>query len=323
MGIIGSFTRTVRCVIYRTASYYGMGRYLQYQASPRPLDLAMAPASGTVPKGQAPNTLLQPLNAKKYSNLFSLYINPSNSGSSQSSRPLLMFLPWLGSKAKSHEKYIQLYFKMGFDVLVAESSLSHFLWPRTGLEHAERLLDLIMGEEDLSSRRLFIHAMSIGGYIFAQMLVCSSKQQREMLERIHGQVFDSLVVGSMEKMATGVARMVSSPLLEPLVVRGTLLYFSLLKAQTTDYYEKGIRAFWDKPIPCPALFFYCLNDPMSDHVMVEELLRFWEKQGIKVQGKKWENSIHAAHLRRHTEEYTETLNSFISSLLNNVPRSRL
>ncbi|KAM5171478.1 transmembrane protein 53-like [Mantella aurantiaca] len=283
----------------------------------------MAPASGSPPKEQAPNTLQQPLNVKKYSNLFSLYTNPSTSGSSQSPCPLLLFFPWLGSKAKSHEKYIQLYFKYGFDVLVAESSMSHFLWPRKGLEHARQLLDLLMGKEDLSSRRLFVHAMSIGGYTFAQMLVCSSKEQRGMLDKIHGQVFDSLVVGSMEKMATGVARMVSSPLWEPLVSRGILLYFSLLKAQTADYYERSIRTFLDEPVPCPALIFYCLNDPMSDPVAVEELVHWWEKQGIKVHGKKWEKSVHAGHLRRHTEEYTETLNGFITNIINNMPRSKL
>lgn len=122
---------------------------------------------------------------------------------------------------------------------------------------------------------------------------------------------------------SGVAQMVSSPLLEPLVVRGLLLYFSLLKGQTADYYEKGIQTFLEKPVHSPALFFYCLNDPLSDHVVLEEFLQCWEKQGIKVQRKKWTNSVHAGHLRKHTEEYTDTLNSFISSLLNNAPRSRL
>nr|DBA31460.1 TPA: hypothetical protein GDO54_007306 [Pyxicephalus adspersus] len=311
--------------IYRTVAsyYYRTSRHLQYQAGLQPFDLAMAPASATIPKGQAANASLQQSSVKKYSNLFALHTNPSAPENSQSPRPLLLFLPWLGSTARSHEKYLELYFQLGFDVLVAESSLVHFLWPKTGLEHAGQLLELLMGEKELNSRRLFIHAMSIGGYLFAQMLVRSSKQQREMLERIHGQVFDSLVVGSMERMAAGVARMVSSPLLEALVVRGTLLYFSLMKAQTTDYYERGIQAFWDKPIPCPSLFFYCLNDPLSDYVKVEELLQSWGKQGIKVQGKKWENSIHAGHLKKYTEEYTDTLNIFISGLLNNVPRSKL
>ncbi|XP_063782761.1 transmembrane protein 53-like [Pseudophryne corroboree] len=313
----------LRCAVCRTLSFFYTGHYLHYQTSTIPRAFAMNTTSGTLCEDQTQTTSMLPPNVKRYSNFVSLYINPSHSVSCLSSRPLLLFLPWLGSKSRSHEKYIQLYFKLGFDVLVAESSLLHFLWPKTGLEYAGQLVDLLIGEKDLCSRRLYLHAISIGGYLFAQMLVCSSKEQRTMLERIYGQVFDSLVIGSMEKMATGVARMITFPLLEPLVIRGTLLYFSLLKAQTADYYERGIQTFWDKPIHCPALFFYCMNDPMSDHATVEKVMQDWEKHGLKVQGKKWEDSVHAGHLRRHTQEYTNTLTSFLHSLLTNVPKSRL
>ncbi|XP_075713678.1 transmembrane protein 53-like isoform X2 [Rhinoderma darwinii] len=274
------------------------------------------------PQEQALTTSL-PSNVKKYSNAVSLYTNPAMSENDPSPRPLLLFLPWLGSNARSLGKYIQLYFNLGFDVLVAETSLSHFLWPKFGLEYGRHLSDLLMGEKDLCSRKLYLHAMSIGGYTFAQMLVGASKKQREMLERIHGQVFDSLVVGSMEKMATGVARMVSFPFLESLIIRGTLLYFSLLKAHTADYYEKGIQAFSENPVTCPVLFFYCMNDPMSDHTAVDQFLQDWEKKGIEVQGKKWEKSVHAGHLRKHTPEYTEILNNFINGLQARVPKSKL
>ncbi|XP_053572306.1 uncharacterized protein LOC128662546 isoform X2 [Bombina bombina] len=263
---------------------------------------------------------------KQYSGSVFLYTNPSVLENVGTSRPLLLFLPWLGSKPHSYKKYIQLYFNHGFDVLVAESSLHHFLWPRTGLEYAGQLLDLLMKEKELSSRPLCVHAISIGAYIFAQMLVKSAsgqQEQRDTLKRIHGQVFDSLVIGSMEKMAVGVATMISYPVFKPLVVRGSLLYFSLLKAQTSDYYEQGIQTFSESPIPCPALFFYCMNDPMSDHVAVEHLLLDWKSRGIKAQGKKWKSSIHAGHLRKHTKEYTETLDSFLQELQVSSPKSKL
>ncbi|XP_077120489.1 transmembrane protein 53-A-like isoform X1 [Ranitomeya variabilis] len=318
MKIMCSLRGTVR----RTACYLLPGRLLHYQASASPVDLTMKASSGSVLQEQALTTSLPPC-VKKYSNSVSLYINPTKSENCQSPRPLLLFLPWLGSNSRSHEKYIQLYFKLGFDVLVVESSMLHFLWPKTGLEFAGRLLHLLVKEKDLSSRKLYIHAMSIGGYTFAQMLVGSSMEQRKILEKIHGQVFDSLVIGSIERMARGVARMVSFPLLESLMVRVTLLYFSLLKAHTADYYEKGIQAFWESPVTCPALFFYCMNDPMSDHTTVDKLLEYWEKKGIEVQGKNWEKSVHAGHLRRHTREYTEILNNFISGLQARVPKSKL
>ncbi|XP_075440787.1 transmembrane protein 53-like isoform X2 [Ascaphus truei] len=277
-------------------------------------------------QAQAP-TAPHPLpKGKQYSSSVFLYTDPSFPGSSQgASRPLLLLLPWLGSNRRSYRKYIQLYFQLGFDVLVAESSLSHFLWPRRGLDYAGQLLDILMGE-DLSSRHLYVHAFSIGGYTFAQMLVWASNGQqehREALGRIRGQVFDSLVVGSMEKMASGVASMVSPPLLQQLVLRGTLLYFALLKAQTADYYEKGIRVFWDTPLTCPALFFYCMDDPLSDPTAVGQLLTDWERRGIRVQGKRWDSSVHSGHLHRHPQEYTDTLNCFIRGLQPNSPKCKL
>ncbi|KAM4035788.1 uncharacterized protein ACNLHF_014873 isoform 1-T1 [Anomaloglossus baeobatrachus] len=322
MMTLGNIMGALRCTAHRTASCLRTGRLLHYQASASPVDLTMKESSGSLLQEPTLTTSLPP-SVKKYSSSVSLYINPAISENCPSPRPLLLFLPWLGSNARSHEKYIQLYFNLGFDVLVVESSISHFLWPKTGLEYAERLLHLLMGEKDLSSRKLYLHAMSIGGYTFAQMLVGSSKEQREILEKIHGQVFDSLVVGSMERMARGVARMVTFPFLESLMVRVTLLYFSLLKAYTADYYEKGIQAFWENPVTCPALFFYCMNDPMSDHTTVDELLQYWEKKGIEVQGKKWEQSVHAGHLRRHTQEYTDILSNFINGLQAKVPKSKL
>ncbi|KAG8576667.1 hypothetical protein GDO81_009932 [Engystomops pustulosus] len=320
--VLESVMCALRYAVCSAAFYLRKGRFLQYQARTLPIDLTMKAASGSVPQEKALTNSLSP-RVKKYSESLTLYTNPEASENDPSARPLLLFLPWLGSNARSHEKYIQIYFKLGFDVLVAESSLSHFLWPKTGLTYAGCLLDKLMGEKELCSRKLYLHAMSIGGYTFAQMLVASSKEQQEVLKRIHGQVFDSLVVGSMEKMATGVARMVSKPLFEPLLVRVTLLYFSLLKAHTADYYDKGIQAFWENPVNCPALFFYCMNDPMSDHTTVDKLLQAWEKKGIKVQGKNWETSVHAGHLRRHTQEYTDILNNFINDLQAKVPKSKL
>ncbi|KAM4747393.1 transmembrane protein 53-like isoform 2-T2 [Rhinophrynus dorsalis] len=316
-----------RYSLYSAAAYFKSGRYLHAcKTSSNTLNPPLASPHATLPTNQASADILPSPNIKQYSKSVFLYNDPSIPGSFRSSRPLLLLLPWLGAKAHSYKKYVQLYFKLGFDVLVAESSLSHFLWPKRGLVYAGDLLELLVREKDLSSRTLFVHAISIGGYIFAQMLVRSSnghEAQREMLAGIHGQVFDSLVVGSLEKMATGVARMISYPLLQTVVVRGTLLYFSLLKAQTADYYEKGIQTFWESPIRCPALFFYSMDDPLSDHIMVEQLLMDWEKQGIRVQGKRWDSSIHAGHLQRHPQEYTETLNSFICSLKSDSPKCKL
>lgn len=83
--------------------------------------------------------------------------------------------------------------------------VQEFLWPRWGLDRSKRLLELLQSER-FASRPLLVHAFSIGGYTFAQLLVHVSQdlqKYQELTQRIKGQVFDSLVVGTLENMATG------------------------------------------------------------------------------------------------------------------------
>lgn len=83
--------------------------------------------------------------------------------------------------------------------------VQEFLWPRWGLDHGKKLLELLQSERFVS-RPLLIHAFSIGGYTFAQLLVHVSQDTQKyqpLTQRIKGQVYDSLVVGSLETMATG------------------------------------------------------------------------------------------------------------------------
>lgn len=81
-----------------------------------------------------------------------------------------------------------------------------------------------------------------------------------------------------------------------------------------DYYNIGIDAFRNSPVTAPALFFFCENDVMSDPRAVEELIDHLHKGGMEVTAKKWEDSIHAGHLKRHPQEYLSTLDNFLCSL---------
>lgn len=239
-------------------------------------------------------------------------------------KPLMLMLPWLGSRPQALTKYCEIYFKTGFDVLVVESEVKDFLWPRWGLEHGKRLLDLLHSER-FASRPLLVHAFSIGGYTFSQLLVNVSQDTQRyqgLAQRIKGQVYDSLVVGSVERMATGLGKTLL-PSLESVVKSVSMLYFSMFKHQTLDYFNEGIEAFWATPVTAPALFFFCENDPLSDPQAVEELIDHLRKRGIDVTSKKWKDSIHAGHLRRHPEEYVSTLNRFLNSLHVTQPKAKL
>uniref|UniRef100_A0A8C3HY37 Transmembrane protein 53 n=1 Tax=Chrysemys picta bellii TaxID=8478 RepID=A0A8C3HY37_CHRPI len=127
-------------------------------------------------------------------------------GDSAPSRPLVVLLPWFGARPRSMARYLELYLPRGLDVLVVESDLSHFLWPRHGLAYAACVLGLLRDSQPFCSRPLLVHAFSIGGYTFAQMMVHMSREpqrHRQLAERIRGLVYDSLVMGSLGNMALG------------------------------------------------------------------------------------------------------------------------
>uniref|UniRef100_A0A3Q2SQI7 Uncharacterized LOC105938702 n=1 Tax=Fundulus heteroclitus TaxID=8078 RepID=A0A3Q2SQI7_FUNHE len=230
-------------------------------------------------------------------------------------KPLMLMLPWLGSRPQAVAKYCEIYFRTGFDVLVVESEVKDFLWPRWGLDRGKTLLALLQSEP-LMSRPLVIHAFSIGGYTFTQLLVHISRDKQQysaVTNRIKGQVYDSLVVGSLEHMATGLGKTIF-PRFESLVKQASMLYFSIFKRHTVDYFNASIDVFYNTPVQAPALVFFCENDMLSDAPSVEKLVDHWRKRGIDITSKKWEVSTHAGHLRRHPQEYLSTLDTFLQSL---------
>lgn len=239
---------------------------------------------------------------------------PSQS-SSEEPRPLLLMLPWLGSRPQAFTKYCDIYFRTGLDVLVVTSEVSHFLWPRWGLDHSRMVLDLLESERFVS-RPLLVHAFSIGAYVFAQLLVHMSKDPQRyepLAKRIHGQVYDSVVIGTLDHMATGVGKTLF-PQLEFLVKHASLTYFSLFKSQTVDYFDAGLDAFWNTPVKAPALFFSCKNDALSDWETLDRLAEHWRRAGINVNSKTWDVSTHAGHLKRHPQEYLSTITGFLHAL---------
>ncbi|TWW76414.1 transmembrane protein 53-A isoform X2 [Takifugu flavidus] len=261
------------------------------------------------------------VNAHRLSKNVTLYLTEASpvpvlqNETSQNHKPLMLMLPWLGSRPQTVDKYCQIYFRTGFDVLVVESEVQDFLWPRWGLDRGKSLLDLLHTERFIS-RPLIIHAFSIGAFTFAQLLVHvaqDTQKYQPLIQRIKGQVYDSMVVGTLETMAAGLGKTLF-PNLETLVKHASLTYFSLFKSQTVDHFEKGIDVFWNTPVTAPVLLFFCENDLMSNAQMTEELISHWRKRGMDVTAKKWEDSTHASHLKRHPQEYLSHVDRFLCSL---------
>ncbi|KAG7454299.1 hypothetical protein MATL_G00258230 [Megalops atlanticus] len=253
--------------------------------------------------------------AHEVSQTITLYTTERAGPSEGGAKPLLLLFPWLGSRPRAVAKYCEPYLAAGFDVLVVESGVSQFLWPRWGLGYAADVLEVLQSD-GFASRPLLVHALSIGGYTFTQLLVHVSQDARRyrgLTDRIRGQIYDSLVCGSLEQMAVGVGQNVF-PWWEGLVRQASLLYFRVFKSYTVDYFNAGVDVFLNSPVTAPALFFYCENDELCDLGKMEEVIECWRRRGVAVQTRKWAESTHAANLHHHPEEYLSALDNFLQSL---------
>ncbi|KAG7455761.1 hypothetical protein MATL_G00244400 [Megalops atlanticus] len=117
------------------------------------------------------------VSALKISKTITFYMNESAVAATPlqgAARPLLLLLPWLGCRPQALAKYCELYFRTGFDVLVVESEVSQFLWPRWGLEYGAKLVEVLRSDR-FAQRPLLVHAFSIGGYTFTQLLIHVSR----------------------------------------------------------------------------------------------------------------------------------------------------
>ncbi|CAL8242492.1 unnamed protein product [Merluccius merluccius] len=241
---------------------------------------------------------------------------PPPTSPSPAPRPLALLLPWLGARREAQAKYRDLYLRRGMDVLAVESSVWHFLWPRWGLDYGLQVLRLLLEEPWLAGRPVLVHAFSIGGYTFSMML-CHVAQGPEryarLTQRVTGHIYDSMVAGSLEHMATGLGKALF-PRLEAVVKNAAMLFFWLCRRHTADLYDSSLHVFRHNPVRAPALFFFCDNDAMCDPDAIEAVIDLWRGRGVAVERRRWAKSVHAAHLRCHRDEYLAALETFLSSL---------
>uniref|UniRef100_A0A4W5MRN3 Si:dkey-5i3.5 n=1 Tax=Hucho hucho TaxID=62062 RepID=A0A4W5MRN3_9TELE len=322
MSVIVGEGRVIAQRVTRSITYYCTSR-TPGGDSPSPSPSTISPTSSHLdaPFPSPSYSLSTPLLPDSHHNVSSILTHstldiPSLSPSSPSShRPLLLLFPWLGARPGAMAKYRDFYLERGLDILSVESIVWHFLWPRWGREYAAEVLELL-DDPRFKGRTLLVHAFSIGGYTFCQLLSQMVREPHKypgLAQRVVGHVYDSLVIGSLEQMATGLGKTLF-PRIEPLVRYIAMLYFWLFKSQTVHYYDNLVQVFYNSPVTAPAVFFFCENDVLCDLVAMEAVLDFWRKRGVSVETRKWKESVHAAHLRCHPEEYLSTLETFFHSL---------
>ena len=220
------------------------------------------------------------------------------------------------------DKYCDLYHDIGLDVVTVRGKLVHFLWPPRGEELAQKLMTFLLQDRP-TDEKLFIHAFSVGAYNYTicETLALERKEQfGQFRDKIIGQIFDSIVLGSYENMSTGIATaLYDNEVFTKSLVSVMDLYYTATKKQTKEVYDKLVQNFKEDPVAVPTLIYFSLNDPMCHVPTMEEMILNWTKHfpNYDVSVKSWEKSVHAAHLKFHKDEYLDCWWKLVEKVIQN------
>ncbi|XP_071965685.1 uncharacterized protein [Antedon mediterranea] len=237
-------------------------------------------------------------------------------GSELKLKPVVLFIPWMGSTKKAEDKFRSLYHSRGYDTLTYYTNPKYFLWPNSAMKPSSQLLDFM---DEKTSCPVIVHGFSIGAYFYAVMLrhlLDDTTKWLSFRQRVKGQIFDSLTIGSVKNMVDGVARFsTSNKIAQKTIILSLLGYFKLTKKQTKDIFDKMIDAFYNNPMSCMGfLTFFSKVDPLCDYESMIKLIEYWEKRNIKVQYKCWDDTPHCRHYQGHKDEYELLLDQYLSNL---------
>lgn len=231
-------------------------------------------------------------------------------------RKLVLLFDWLYAKPAAVERYCDLYHARGLDVLTVNGRLVHFLWPPEGYKLAKEILAYL----DTTEEDLIVHAFSVGAYIYTLCLMLAQREPEKFghfRDRVKGQIFDSVVIGSYDHMSTGMTvALPGNNVMKKPILKVMDTYYNMTKQSTRDEFDRLVDLFKSQPIMVPTLLFYSYNDPMCYVPAMEEMIENWRRNlpDFDVKGKCWEDSIHAAHLKFHTEEYLESWNELMAKI---------
>jgi len=229
-------------------------------------------------------------------------------------RPLTLIFSWMLAKDKHLEKYRQLWFRRGFDVLTVRTSPLDLLLPPVGGRVVAKNLVKCLSELNSQYNEMVVHAFSVGGYQFGETLLQLRGQEcDDVLNSIKGVVLDSMVF--TEDAAPGLSRAITlNPILQPMIETSIHGFLKLFDKVSVKNYEKASQMIFNPLVKYPGLFFYSMDDMVSNVETNKKLAQNWRKLGNRVDSVCWEHSTHVLHYRDHQSEYEQRLDRFLKSL---------
>ncbi|XP_054155482.1 transmembrane protein 53-A-like [Oppia nitens] len=230
-------------------------------------------------------------------------------------RPLTLLCVWMLAKDKHIEKYRQMWFKRGFDVLTVRTSPLDLLMPPIGGMTVARNVVNSLHELSGHYNEIVVHIFSVGGYQFGLTLqqLTSSPVNSYLVDLIKGIVIDSFVYP--DDCAPGLSRAITKhPLVQPMIEQSIYVFLWLFKNICVKYYDMAVDAFANPRAKYSGLFLYSKDDLVSNVATNDYLVDIWRRAGHNVRSKCWDRSTHVLHYRDHQQEYEDELDAFIKSL---------
>ena len=235
------------------------------------------------------------------------------------SNAVVIIFPWLGANKPAISKFVLLYEALlpGCEIVVKESSAFDFLCPSRGLKNCTAFLKEIENKVVVKHSSIIIHSMSIGCYFYSLVLFLLKRNPNSfhnIRKSIAVQVVDSPVVGTLSEMAVGVSSITSkNSFVQNLFKLLTLQYFAMTKHFTVKLYDKFVDQFVNQPAFVPSLILLSDGDPLATEEGLQKLVDSWKGKGFELITKKWSDSYHAQHLKRHKTEYYQLVQMILKT----------
>eukprot|EP01024_Parvocaulis_polyphysoides_P011157 TRINITY_DN1391_c2_g1_i1.p1 TRINITY_DN1391_c2_g1~~TRINITY_DN1391_c2_g1_i1.p1 ORF type:complete len:319 (-),score=33.47 TRINITY_DN1391_c2_g1_i1:648-1583(-) len=226
---------------------------------------------------------------------------------------VVLLMGWFGCSDRYLKKYSEVLSDMGWSSLrIILPGLRVFNTYQSQFPYAATILDLILETGLHTNRKLVLMAFSNNGAVIMEKFntLLFDEKYTPILKNIVGVVYDS-APAYMHLMKGAEAIRVGVPnfILGWIISLGFMFLAVIYSWRPPQFWKYVGEVLPDKPY----LYFYCMNDTLTDHVKLEELIEE-QKSKTKITVKKWDESIHCTHLVKHKEEYTQALKAFLESL---------
>jgi hypothetical protein len=234
----------------------------------------------------------------------------------KSSRPLVVFFAWMLAKEPHLEKYRNLYFKRGFDVLTVKTSPLELLLPRRGSQVVAKNVMNFVNEVYDQYSEIVIHAFSVGGYQFGEVLVQLERNDKilaKLVRTVKGLIVDS--VADMEAIPVGLSRAVTTNSVLRVIFKNLIaMHMKVFNSVATVHYRASSEAYKNNAIRCPSLIICSNKDIVGNPEANRKVMERWHQKNIDVQWKCFEKSRHVGHYQTYPEEYNKEIDSFLKKI---------